>query len=98
MLHLRGRSSEMGSASAEMKTISQTYVQEIHVAAGFEREILNARINFIYYVTIQKPGTLENGWKRFENARALVPALQKLARNPQFPTLRQPSEQASRRP
>ena len=38
------------------------------MAANFEREVLNARIFFIYYVTIQKPESLEKGWQRYRNA------------------------------
>lgn len=45
------------------------------LATAFEREILNARINFIYYLTVQRPGAVEAGIERFRNARALLPKL-----------------------
>ncbi len=48
------------------------------VATAFERELLNARIFFIYYVTIQKPGALEKGQERFRNAQARQQELQTL--------------------
>jgi methyl-accepting chemotaxis protein len=40
---------------------SQSFVPAKRLAAAFERDILNARIHFIYFVTIQKPGTIEKG-------------------------------------
>jgi len=48
------------------------------VATAFEREVLNARIFFIYYVTIQKPGALEKGQERFQNAQVRQQELQTL--------------------
>jgi len=47
-----------------------TYVPADVLATDFEREILNARIFFIYHVTIQKPGSLDKGWERYRNAAA----------------------------
>lgn len=40
------------------------------LATDFEREILNARVNFIYYLTIQKPGAIEAGLARLHKAEA----------------------------
>src|ERR1035437_4237335 len=40
------------------------------LATDFEREILNARVNFIYYLTIQKPGAIEAGLSRLHKAEA----------------------------
>ncbi len=54
---------------------AEAFVPAKRQAAAFEREILNARIFFIYFVTIQKPGSLEKGWERYHNAQA---ALQEL--------------------
>ena len=65
----------MREASAEVSTVSHEYLPEVALSAAFEREILNARILFIYHVLIQKPGALEGGWKRFNNAKALIPQL-----------------------
>ncbi len=62
----------MHQASIATKAIAQGFLPEMKVTTAFEREILNARIHFIYHVTIQKPGALELGWTRFRNARALV--------------------------
>jgi hypothetical protein len=47
---------------------SQSFVPAKRLAAAFERDILNARIHFIYFVTIQKPGTQELGWGRYHKA------------------------------
>ncbi|MES2390664.1 MAG: hypothetical protein V4555_03415, partial [Acidobacteriota bacterium] len=44
------------------------YDPSLEMATNFEREILNARIFFIYQVTIQKPGALDKGWERYRNA------------------------------
>ena len=54
---------------------TQNSHQEIFVPAGklatdFEREALNARIFFIYHVTIQKPGSLDKGWEHYHNAES----------------------------
>jgi len=76
--------------------ISHAYLPELKVATAFEREVLNARINFIYHVTIQKPGTLEKGWERFHNAQALMPTLQEMSQKPQLPELRSATEQLGR--
>ena len=52
------------------KQHADSFVPAKRFTAGFEREMLNARIHFIYFVTIQKPGTLEKGWERYHNAEA----------------------------
>ncbi|MGI4828164.1 MAG: putative bifunctional diguanylate cyclase/phosphodiesterase [Janthinobacterium lividum] len=48
-------------------------------AEGFERDILNARISYIYYVTVDKPGSLEVGWKHYHQAEASLKILHQLA-------------------
>src|SRR5579871_3664801 len=55
----------MRRASQAMSEIAVQHLSEMQLATAFEREILNARIHFIYHVTIQKPGALEAGWDRF---------------------------------
>jgi methyl-accepting chemotaxis protein len=45
-------------------------------ANEFEREILNARIQFIYFVTIEKPGALDSGRLHYKNARKKLADLQ----------------------
>lgn len=54
---------------------SQSFVPAKRLAAAFERDILNARIHFIYFVTIQKPGTQQLGWGRYQSADADLTAL-----------------------
>ncbi len=58
-----------------MSEISEVCIAEMRTAGAFEREVLNARIHFIYHVTVQKPGALEAGTKRLEAARQLLPKL-----------------------
>ena len=65
--------------SHAMTRISSNYIPEMTLASAFEREILNARIHFIYHVTIQKPGSLAKGWERFGKAQKLLPELQAMA-------------------
>ncbi|PWT98943.1 MAG: hypothetical protein C5B51_28175 [Terriglobia bacterium] len=65
----------MRRASVAISETAENQLPELALATAFEREILNARIHFIYHVTIQKPGALEAGWQRFRNARALMPKL-----------------------
>ncbi len=45
----------------------------------FERSILNARIAFIYHVTIDKPGSLDQGWTRYREAQTSLAELHALA-------------------
>ncbi len=67
--------------AGSMESVAAEHLPEIATAAAFEREILNARIFFIYHVTIQKPGALASGWERFRNARAILPKLKSQADN-----------------
>ena len=43
-----------------------------------ERSLLNARIHFIYHVTVQKEGEKERGWEYFRSAEAQLPELERL--------------------
>ncbi len=80
-------------ASTTMSALARDYLPELGLSTAFEREILNARIFFIYHVTIQKPGALESGWERFRNARALLPELsQRAAASPSLEPLRRPTQ------
>ncbi len=75
------------------KAHSQSFVPAKRLTASFERESLNARIFFIYFVTIQKPGSLDNGWKRYHNAEARVRDLEALVNaHDELRTLRVPVE------
>jgi methyl-accepting chemotaxis protein len=66
-------------------------------AAGIEREVLNARIHFIYFVTVQKKSSLEKGWGRFHNAQKEFPKLQQLvAQSDTFAGARPQVEQLGR--
>lgn len=85
--------SVMAGASGAMNDITTAYLVEMELANSFEREILNARIHFIYHVTIQKPGALDAGWKRFGQARELMPKLQRMPAMPQLAKLRPATEQ-----
>jgi methyl-accepting chemotaxis protein len=59
----------MRSVAEAEKSHIASYVPAAQLATDFERGILNARIQFIYFVTIQKPGTLDQGWDRFHKAQ-----------------------------
>jgi methyl-accepting chemotaxis protein len=64
--------------SRDVQAVSNDYVPVTELAGQVERELLNARIHFIYFVTIQKPGALDKGWERFRNAQQELPKLQQL--------------------
>src|SRR5215467_13840491 len=64
--------------SNKLNVVSAEYLPETELAAQIEREVLNARIHFIYFVTIQKEGSLEKGWERFRNAQQELPKLRNL--------------------
>jgi hypothetical protein len=70
---------------------SQGFVPAKRLTSNFEREILNARIFFIYYVTIQKPGSIENGWKRYREVQSALAQLEALtAKRDDLSALRSP--------
>jgi methyl-accepting chemotaxis protein len=82
----------MRPAASAMSAMSREYMPEIGLATKFEREILNARIFFIYHVTIQKPGALDSGWQRFRNAQTAMGELTAQAeRSPALQDLRVPT-------
>ena len=88
---------EMWSASRATAEISREQLPEMRLASAFEREILNARISFIYHVTIQKPGALDMGWRRFNNARDLMPQLRAhVYASAKLAALRAPTDQLAR--
>ncbi|HZY72294.1 MAG TPA: hypothetical protein VFE22_04220, partial [Edaphobacter sp.] len=86
----------MWRAKSATTAVADAYLPEMNLATSFEREILNARIHFIYHVTIQKPGALEAGWTRFRNARALVSQLKAQADQSELGGLRGPTLQLER--
>jgi len=65
----------MRQVLASQTSHSQSFVPAKRLAAAFERNILNARIHFIYFVTIQKPGTIEKGWGRYHDAESSLAEL-----------------------
>lgn len=84
---------QMYRATVTISAIAEDQLPELALATAFEREILNARIYFIYHVTIQKPGALDSGWKRFRNAQALIPKLRdQAASSAALEPLRAPTE------
>ncbi len=84
-------------ASRRLRLVSAEYLPETQVAAQIERDVLNARIHFIYFVTIQKDGALEKGWERFRNAQRELPKLQKLTNSSEvFTDIRPDVEQLCR--
>jgi len=65
----------MWRSTSLVTTTSNQYLPLMQLATAFEREILNARIHFIYRVTVQKPGALEAGRSRFRKVREPMPKL-----------------------
>ena len=87
----------MQRAASALSVIEKDDLPEVALATAFEREILNARIFFIYHVTIQKPGALEAGWERFHNAQALMPKLSEhVQASVALQGLRSPTEKLAR--
>jgi methyl-accepting chemotaxis protein len=84
----------MRRVSRDMNAVAEDYLPEAQLATAFEREILNARIHFIYHVTIQKPGSLEAGWERFGKVHELMPKLsEQVARSEKLAALREPTRE-----
>lgn len=72
--------------STALDAVSEDYIEESNRAGRVEREVLNARIHFIYHMTVQKQGALDKGWQRFRTykeelsgLRSLIEAKQSLA-------------------
>lgn len=58
----------MRSVQQSEESHIRSYVPAKKMTTDFERHVLNARIFFIYFVTIQKPGSLDKGWERYHQA------------------------------
>ncbi|HXN49580.1 MAG TPA: methyl-accepting chemotaxis protein [Bryobacteraceae bacterium] len=81
----------------KLDAVSAEYLPETGLATQVERELLNARIHFIYFVTIQKEGSLEKGWARFRNAEQALPKLREsVSRSEMFAGIRPDVEQLCR--
>jgi hypothetical protein len=65
--------------SRNLEVVSSNYLPLIELVSRIEGEFLNARIHFIYFVTVQKQGSLEKGWVRFRNAQKELAKLQRIA-------------------
>jgi len=84
-------------AAAATEVVPSQFLPETELAGQLEREILNARIHFIYFVTVQKEGSLDKGWERFRNAEHDIPKLQALvAESPALADMRGDTEQLAR--
>src|ERR1019366_1971715 len=68
----------MVQTSDRLKLVSAQYLPVTELATHVEREVLNARIHFVYFVTIQKTGALEKGWDRFRRAQKGLADLENL--------------------
>lgn len=66
--------------SKKMELVASEYLPVTELANCVEGEVLNARIHFIYFVTIQKEGALDKGWARFRKVEQDLPRLQELVR------------------
>jgi methyl-accepting chemotaxis protein len=76
-------------SSTELKRVSSEDLPEMQLATQIERDLLMARVNFVYYVTIQKEGSLEYGMQSYESAEQQLPVLQGLIESsPRFASIR----------
>jgi hypothetical protein len=83
--------------SSSLSRVSSEYLPENELASQVERGLLNARIHFIYFVTIQKEGSLDKGWARFRDVEHELPKLQELvARSGDFAEIRPDVDQLCR--
>ena len=80
-------------ASNSLAPIDSAFLPAGRMAAAVESALLNARIHFIYHVTIQKDGERERGWKFFRSAEAQLPELERLVgQSPQLEPLNPQTE------
>ena len=83
--------------SGRLNLVSSEYLPENQLASQVEQGLLNARIHFIYFVTIQKEGSLDKGWERFRAAEQQLPKLRELvAHSDTFAPIRPDVEQLYR--
>ena len=69
----------MSSATMSAEATSQVYVPIMQLSGEFEREILTARVNFVYHALVQKPGALEEANLHYEKAREASEKLSTMA-------------------
>jgi len=75
-------------ASNSLAPIEAKFLPAGKAAAAVESGLLNARIHFIYFVTIQKDGERERGWEFLRGAEAEMPELERLiGSNPELAAL-----------
>lgn len=73
----------MKSASREASETVQTRLPITQQATDFQKDVLTARINFIYFVTVQKPGSLDKGWSYYHEAQKVLEQMkQQVASHP----------------
>ncbi len=83
--------------SNKLNLISSEYLPENELAAQIEQGLLNARIHFIYFITIQKAGSLGKGWERLQNTeQQLLKLRQLVARSATFRPIRADVDQLCR--
>jgi methyl-accepting chemotaxis protein len=58
----------MRDSSTKLDTLVEQEMPLLTQAVEFERELLNARAQLIYFLTVQRPGALEKGTERYEAA------------------------------
>ena len=55
--------------SGQLKLVSSEYLPELQLAAQIERDFLNARLNYVYFLTIRKKGSLDQAQQYFLSAQ-----------------------------
>jgi len=69
----------MSQATTSATATSEAYMPVMQMSQEFEREILTARVNFIYHALIQKPGSLEEANRHYATAHAASARLSAMA-------------------
>ena len=82
------------TASSTFSSLKSELLPGMNLSARLEQLVLNARIHFIYHVTIQRPGELAVGWEYLHQAQALLPEfLAHVRRSPALAPLRGEADQ-----
>jgi chromosome segregation ATPase len=68
----------MSHTVSKLNVVSTELLTETQMATRIEREVLNARIHFIYFVTVQKEGSLDKGREQLKRAQQDLPELGEL--------------------
>lgn len=71
----------LNATSNSLEIVMTNQMPVLNLATEFERELLNARPYFIYFLTVQSPGSLDQGTRHYQAAGEKLDAIEAMSRN-----------------